>query len=322
MKEGSLHLLTDGSILLDIVERPTASKISQGSEHQQLYRRCLFVVSFMTAPSVKQFTFGDRRYQLQEIGLWKTKSLSEFLRHGRFRFQHQKIADIRFVPQWILRQNNLQWAIFRVFPCKDTSGCAFLFRRGRGSSNHTVNAMSIQLTIHCNRRTPPKLSSRGLSVQPIFFNINGAVTGKASGQRHSRWRNSRCSGELGRGSGGGGGRRVHHLEDESRCVEGINLSDPHGAELSTQQKNQNMWAKYVEHIWKKNKLRIGSHIFRNLFLHHQFTQMIASKYKRYIQQFWRKKKCVHCKHRPNYINILFVYQVTTLFYYSFTDVSC
>jgi hypothetical protein len=27
------------------------------------------------------------------------------------------------------------------------------------------------------------------------------------GQRHSRWRNSRCSGWLGRGSGGGGGRR-------------------------------------------------------------------------------------------------------------------
>jgi hypothetical protein len=37
-------------------------------------------------------------------------------------------------------------------------------------------------------------------------------------------------------------------------------------------------------------LRIGSHIFQNLFLHHQFTQMIARKYKRYIQQFWRKKK--------------------------------
>jgi hypothetical protein len=79
--------------------------------------------------------------------------------------------------------------------------------------------MSIQLTvkktIHCDQQTPQKRSSRGLSVQPIFFNINGAVTGKASGQRHSRWRNSRCSGELGRGSSGGGGRRVHHLEDES-----------------------------------------------------------------------------------------------------------
>jgi hypothetical protein len=72
---------------------------------------------------------------------------------------------------------------------------------------------------------------------------------------------------------------------------GINLSDPHGAELSTQQKKQNMWEKYVEHnIWKKNKLRIGSHIFRNLFRNLQFTQMIARKYKSYIRQFWRQKK--------------------------------
>jgi len=60
----------------------------------------------------------------------------------------------------------------------------------------------------------------------------------------SRWRNSRCSGELGRGSGGGEGRRVHHLEDKWRCVEGINLSDPHGAELSTQQQK----TKYVSEI--------------------------------------------------------------------------
>ena len=70
----------------------------------------------------------------------------------------------------------------------------------------------------------------------------------------------------------------------------IDLSDPHGAEFDTQQKKQIMREKYVEHIWKKNKLRIGSHIFRNLFLHLQFTQMIARKYKRYIRQFWRKKK--------------------------------
>jgi hypothetical protein len=47
-----------------------------------------------------------------------------------------------------------------------------------------------------------------------------------------------------RGSGSGRGRRVHHLEDESRCVEGINLSDPHGAELSTQQQK----TKYVSEI--------------------------------------------------------------------------
>ena len=72
-----MHLLTDGSILLDVVERPTASKVSQGSEHQQLYRRCLFVVPFMTTPSVKQFAFGDRRYQMQEIGIWKTNPLAE-----------------------------------------------------------------------------------------------------------------------------------------------------------------------------------------------------------------------------------------------------
>jgi hypothetical protein len=80
----------------------------------------------------------------------------------------------------------------------------------------------------------------------------------------------------------------------------INLSDPHGAEFATQQKKQIMREKYVSHIWKKNKLRIGSHIFRNLFLHLQFTQMIARKYKRYIRQFWRKKKkkFVRCKHRP------------------------
>jgi hypothetical protein len=38
-------------------------------------------------------------------------------------------------------------------------------------------------------------------------------------------------------------------------------SDPHVAELSTQQKNQNMLEKYVEQISKKNKLRIGSYIF-------------------------------------------------------------
>jgi len=99
MKEGSVHLLTDGNILLDVVERPTASKISQGSKHQQLYWRCLFVVPFMTTPSVKQFAFGDRHYQLQEIGIWKTKPLAEFLRHGQFRFQHQKIADVSFVPK-------------------------------------------------------------------------------------------------------------------------------------------------------------------------------------------------------------------------------
>ena len=86
MKEGYVHLLTDGSILLDIVEHPTASKVSQGSKNQQLYRQCLFVVPFMTAPSVKQFAFGDRHYQLQEIGILKTKPLAEFLRHGRFRF--------------------------------------------------------------------------------------------------------------------------------------------------------------------------------------------------------------------------------------------
>jgi hypothetical protein len=98
MKEGSVHLLTDGNILLDVVECPTASKVSQGSEHQQIYRRCLFVVPFMTTPSVKQFVFGDRHYQLQEIGIWKTKPLTEFLCHGRFWFQHQKIADVSFVP--------------------------------------------------------------------------------------------------------------------------------------------------------------------------------------------------------------------------------
>jgi len=103
-----------------------------------------------------------------------------------------------------------------------------------------VITMSIQLTakktIHCDRRTPPKHSSRELSVQPIFFNINSAVTVKASGQRHSRWRNSRCSGELGRGSCGGGGRRVHHLEDKSFASKSKerDKSDPHGAELSTQ----------------------------------------------------------------------------------------
>ena len=94
MKEGSVHLLTDGSILLDAVERPTASKVLQGSEHQQLYRRCLFVVLFITAPSVKQFAFGDRHYQLQEIGIWKTKPLMEFLCQGRFRFQHQKLLTL------------------------------------------------------------------------------------------------------------------------------------------------------------------------------------------------------------------------------------
>ncbi len=74
------------------------------------------------------------------------------------------------------------------------------------------------------------------------------------------------------------------------CVEVINLSDSHGAELATQQNKQIMREKYVEHIWNKNKLRIGSHIFRNLFLHLQFTQMIARKYKRYIRQFWQTKK--------------------------------
>jgi hypothetical protein len=83
-----------------------------------------------------------------------------------------------------------------------------------GGSNHTVDAMSIQLTVLCDRRTPPKCSIRELSVQPIFFNINCAVTGKASGQRHSCWRNSPSSGKLGRG-GGRGGSRVHHFDEES-----------------------------------------------------------------------------------------------------------
>jgi len=42
MKEGSLHLLTDGSILLDVIERPTTSKVMQGSKLQKLYlRACL-----------------------------------------------------------------------------------------------------------------------------------------------------------------------------------------------------------------------------------------------------------------------------------------
>jgi hypothetical protein len=109
-------------------------------------------------------------------------------------------------------------------------------------------------------------------------------------QRDKDIRAGGTSGELGRG-GGGGGSRVHHFEDERRCVEVINLSDPHGAEFATQQKKQIMQEKYVSHIWKKHKLRIGSHIlFRNLFLHLKFTQMIARKYKRYIRQFWRKKK--------------------------------
>jgi hypothetical protein len=77
-------------------------------------------------------------------------------------------------------------------------------------------------------------------------------------------------------------------------------SDPHVAELSTQRKKQNMLEKYVEHISKKNKLRIGSNIFRNLFVHLQLTQMIARQYKRYIRQFRQKKekKGVRCKHRP------------------------
>ena len=65
-------------------------------------------------------------------------------------------------------------------------------------------------------------------------------------------------------------------------------SDPHVAELSTQQQK----TKYVREIcwtyFEKNKLRIGSNIFRNLFFHLQFTQMIVRQYKRYIQQFRRK----------------------------------
>ena len=180
-----------------------------------------------------------------------------------------------------------------VLPREDTSGSAFQFCLWKRSSNHTVDAMSIQLTVHCDRRTPPKCSIRGLSVQPIFFNINCAVTGKAAGQRHSRWRNSRSSGELGRG-GGGGGSRVHHCEDERRCVEVmISIYLIHmERNLVHNKKSKLCERKYVEHIWKKNKLRIGSHIFRNLFLHLQFTQMIARKYKRFIRQFWRKKQKV------------------------------
>jgi hypothetical protein len=46
----------------------------------------------------------------------------------------------------------------------------------------------------------------------------------------------------------------------TRVLKGSNLSDPHGAELSTQQQKHNMLEKYVEHIWKKNNFRIGSNI--------------------------------------------------------------
>jgi len=88
----------------------------------------------------------------------------------------------------------------------------------------------------------------GLSAQPIFFKINGAVTVKASGQRHSRWRNSRCSGELGRGCCGGVGEggefailRMRVLASKSKERD---QSDPHVSELSTQQQK----TKYVREI--------------------------------------------------------------------------
>ena len=173
----------------------------------------------MTTPSVKQFAFGDRHYQLQEIGIWKTKPFAEFLCHGRFRFQHQIIADVSLIPNESSGKRISSGPSSVSFRARTPLGACFFNCRGRGRSNHMVVMMSIQLTtkktIHCDRRTPPKHSSRGLSVQPIFFNINGAVTVKASGQRHSRRGNSQCSSKLGRGSCGGRGRRVHHLEDES-----------------------------------------------------------------------------------------------------------
>jgi hypothetical protein len=199
---------------------------------------------------------GDESFMSAKMGgsvwvLWFVTWSHKILLVDNDRIPGTGISNIRFVPQWILWPNNFEWAIFSVLPREDTSGSAFQFCLcWKGSSNHTVDAMSIQLTVHCDRRTPPKCSIRGLSVQPISSNINCAVTEKAAGQRHSRWRNSRSSGELGRG-GGGGGSRVHHFEDERRCVEVINLSDPHGAEFATQQKKQIMWEKYVSHIWKK-----------------------------------------------------------------------
>ncbi len=93
------------------------------------------------------------------------------------------------------------------------------------------------------------------------------------------------------GAGGEGGEftilRTRVLVSKSKERD---QSDPHVAELSTQQKKQNMLEKYVEHISKKNKLRIGSNIFRNIFFHHKLTQGFAHQYKRYIQQFRRKKE--------------------------------
>jgi hypothetical protein len=63
-----------------------------------------------------------------------------------------------------------------------------------------------------------------------------------------------------------------------------------------------MWAKYVEHIWKKNK-KISWELvltyFETYFSITNLPEWLRASTKGTYNSFGGKKKCVRCKHRPN-----------------------
>jgi hypothetical protein len=69
VNKNTVHLLGYGGALLNIIKRPTSTKIAERAEYQQLYRRRLLVVVLHPTPAVEEGFGRQPLHKLPEIGI-------------------------------------------------------------------------------------------------------------------------------------------------------------------------------------------------------------------------------------------------------------
>jgi len=111
----TMDLFVNRSGLFNIIEGPTTTKIMQWTKDKQLNRGHLLIVWLGPTPSIKQLIRLKLLHQLKILFVWEAEAVTECLLKFCI-FVNVIILDVKMIPQWFLRRDNLQWSVLGILP--------------------------------------------------------------------------------------------------------------------------------------------------------------------------------------------------------------